>query len=248
MVPTSTETYYSNTSSIKVKPESAGVYAFLLKVSDMAGNSEYARQYCIYDPESRIDIIHRNKSIRTMFVSSATNESDYKWQNNTNKIVVSFKDHFQNRIQTTGGFLNKIDITPEIGSLNYFVTSIYDDLHSIRSTGAIHNVNGIINFEYVGKKTVADQKVPTTGWISIPNSNLTSESVVIHDGNTDGNSYTVWVRAHDIMGNRAIDNVTVYFDTTPPRYSEKENVKVQTNINKQYKTRYVCNVLQDNSP
>lgn len=82
-----------------------GMYSYILNVVDNANNSQYARTLVLFDNQSSITTDNSSP----MIVTSAVEETRYKWQNNlTNPISVSWKSHFRNNYHERNKLLSPV--------------------------------------------------------------------------------------------------------------------------------------------
>ncbi|KAK3090381.1 hypothetical protein FSP39_011356, partial [Pinctada imbricata] len=224
--------YYADGSFISYTPPEPGVYSLILEVADKANNSVFARQIFIFDPESNVSINVDTK----MVISSANPRTDYLWQNNIQKenstgapVVVTWKNHFENRMHKENKFLNKVNTYPQaVLETGYSsrptrvvksVAQEFDDKNSLRTIDKVQNNNGIVQFNVAFK-------IDNEGGISIqipPDDNefleitdplLDHHSIIAT--RKDGDTMHIWVKARDIMGNENMDDMILHFDSSPP--------------------------------
>ncbi|VDI69608.1 fibroblast growth factor receptor 3 [Mytilus galloprovincialis] len=216
-----TEVLASNNAFPEYEPKGPGVYSTILEVADRANNSRYVRRIAIFDKSSEISI----KSSYRLFVSSASNQSNFSWQTTPNSqqtttLIVQWENHFINEVHENGHFLARVqDYTPRLSDegkrVDYKkIESQFDDYDGSRTKNEISNINSIVRFEI--NHGTPSTIPPTNGWENIfP---LTeNKSIVLSGVNIrDGDPYQVWVRAHDVMGNEKTDSTVVHFDHSPP--------------------------------
>lgn len=213
-----------------------GVYSLLLEARDQANNSRIARRFVTFDPNSEIT----SDTTYKLFVSSATEKSNFRWQSNYNivnktaLISVSWEKHFRNPTQDDGQFLNPIDPFPvqfkdlqDDGILfaNKFVAPSLDDNFGSRTLSGIPNKLGIVKFEY-GKDSDESKNFPET-WFDAG----LNETVEISETVDIGDFVKVFVRATDSMGNKRTDSTLVAVDNTPPMTSPNGVTKLVLNDN-----------------
>ncbi|VDI63697.1 fibroblast growth factor receptor 3 [Mytilus galloprovincialis] len=152
--------------------------------------------------------------------------SNYNWQttpNNlqTTKLMIQWENHFINEVHENGHFLAKVqDYTPRLSDdvkrFDYKkIESQFDDDEGNRTKEEIPNINSIVRFEiYHGAPNTF---TPTNGWQNVLPLKE-NQSIVLNGVNIrDGDSYQIWVRAHDVMGNKKTDSTVVHFDNSPPQ-------------------------------
>ena len=93
---------------------SSGMFSAILEAQDTANNSRYIRRFFLYDSDSTIT--KQTGINQRLFVSSASNVSDYTWQTNNitgpTTITLDWTDHYINQVHVSGGFLNAIQAYP----------------------------------------------------------------------------------------------------------------------------------------
>ncbi|CAC5371428.1 Tyrosine-protein kinase receptor Tie-1,Mast/stem cell growth factor receptor-related protein Kit,Platelet-derived growth factor receptor alpha,Vascular endothelial growth factor receptor 2,Mast/stem cell growth factor receptor kita,Vascular endothelial growth factor receptor 1,Vascular endothelial growth factor receptor 3 [Mytilus coruscus] len=212
------------------EPNEPGVYSAILEVNDKANNSKYARQVAIYDRTSNIS----TSSDRLIIVTTASELSNFTWQtSHLSKIDVIWSGHFVNEVHEKGYFLEKIlDYVPRLddgseGRRHDYKKILpgFDDNKGERNKAAIPNIKSIIRFETVGIPGIPMSVAPKTGWEDVTPLN-DNKSFPLTDIR-DGDSYQLWIRAHDIMGNSKVDSTAVHFDRSKPTV---HSVKIKYNI------------------
>ncbi|XP_041368511.1 uncharacterized protein LOC121382895 [Gigantopelta aegis] len=217
------EVMHANLSSVtpSYQPTEVGMYSFILETSDLANNSRFIRRLCLYDPSS--EIILNSEALE---VSSARGFGNDVWTSNiSNPLIVSWKDHFINRIHEDNKLLNLVKVYPQ--QLEDGLKRIEDDdNYGTRKVTAIDNSRGIVKFEVVHAKDSnggRGQLEPTTGWRNLSYSTLSTS--VTPNNPSKGDTVTIWVRAMDITGRRKTDKIKVHFDDTVPSALEQVNFK-----------------------
>ncbi|XP_076087536.1 uncharacterized protein LOC143057950 [Mytilus galloprovincialis] len=210
----------SNTISFPTfEPNEPGVYSTILEVNDKANNSKYARQVAIYDKTSTIS----TSSAHEINVTTASELSNFTWQTSQfSRIDVTWSGHFVNELHEKGYFLEKIlDYDPRLddgseGRRHDYKKILpgFDDNTGERSKAAIPNKKSIIRFETVCILNVSTSVVPKTGWEDVVP--LSDNKIFPLSDIRDGDSYQIWIRAHDIMGNSKVDSTAVHFDRSKP--------------------------------
>ncbi|XP_052083561.1 angiopoietin-1 receptor-like [Mytilus californianus] len=211
-------------------PDGPGVYSVILEVNDKANNSKYSRQVAIYDRTSNIS----TSSIHLIDVTTASKLTNFTWQTSQfSKIDVSWSGHFMNEVHEKGHFLEKIlDYVPRLSDGKFGrrhdykkILPSFDDNDGVRNRSFIPNIKSIIRFDTVGRQGIPMSTFPKTAWQDVTplNDNKSFPLMDIRDGD----SYQIWIRAHDIMGNSKVDYTAVHFDRSPPSVSK---VKIEYNI------------------
>ncbi|XP_063408823.1 uncharacterized protein LOC134692303 [Mytilus trossulus] len=212
------------------EPNEPGVYSTILEVNDKANNSKYARQVAIYDRTSNIS----TSADHLIIVTTASKATNFAWQTSQfSKIDVSWSGHFTNEVHEKGHFLSKLlDYEPRLsdgkqGRRHDYkkILTRFDDIDGVRNKSSIPNIKSIIRFETLGRHVISHMTFPKTGWKDVvPLSD--NKSFPLTDIR-DGDSYQLWIRAHDIMGNSKVDSAVVHFDRSPPTVLP---LKVEYNI------------------
>ncbi|XP_063410738.1 uncharacterized protein LOC134693760 [Mytilus trossulus] len=219
----------SNTISFPTyEPNEPGVYSAILEVNDKANNSIYARQVAIYDKTSNIS----TSSDHAINVTTASELSNFTWQTSQlSRIDVTWSGHFVNKVHEKGFFLEKIlDYDPRLddGSVGRRhdykkILPGFDDQTGKRKKAAIPNMKSIIRFETIGILGVLTSVVPNTGWEDVVP--LSDNKRFMPIDIRDGDSYQIWIRAHDIMGNSKVDSTAVHFDRSEPSVPVVKNLE-----------------------
>ncbi|XP_078696223.1 uncharacterized protein LOC144924666 [Branchiostoma floridae x Branchiostoma belcheri] len=199
-----------------------GVYSVVLTVEDSCGPNDgnfiTARRFLIFDNNSTVEL--DTSGHFPMWVDSLANNAS--WQTNLQdsrgegpKVVVKWPGHFYNHIHRHNKFLNAIkEHHPPI-------TTGYEELTGqpplTRSREAIPNVNGVLMFQtdwavdHQGGRT---STVPPGNWEDV--TDVMTEEHDLDIAREDGDTVRVWIRAIDVMGNIAVENVTIHVDSSPP--------------------------------
>lgn len=184
------------------------LYAIILEVKDIADNVRQARRFMLYDNSSFIEI-SQNGPYR---VTSASTETNYKWQTHHHNISLSWKDHFVNRFYLDNQLLNAIE--PDD-----MISGIYEQNTGLLPVSGTPNVYGIIEYTLAwsldGKGMTKEVSVQ----------NFLDQSFTQDFNVQDGQSYTFQVKSIDIAGNTLTDNVTVNIDRSPPHINNMWLVK-----------------------
>lgn len=201
-------------------------------MSDRANNSRFARTLVLYDPGSQVEI--NNSSEARIFASSGSPEVDFQWQTNlTSPIVISWKNHFRNRLHEDNRLLSRVlpfapkHFIERVGDRDIVddksVTDEYDDHDGERKVDAIPNVHGMVRFEvaYTTDRLLgASCEQPPNTWTEV--SNPLSEEYSFNENLQDGDTVCIWIRGSDILDNSQTDMTTVNFDSTEPKLEALE--------------------------
>ncbi|XP_052788832.1 uncharacterized protein LOC128223598 [Mya arenaria] len=177
------------------------LYCLTLEVKDVADNVRQCRRFILYDNTSSIQIWNE-KPFR--FTSSSP-DTDYTWQTHHNDVCISWKDYFYNDFYIHNELLNPIEPDPQ-----GLITGLYEQTTGEIPVSGTLNVYGIIAYNISwslnhGTFSV-EQPVP-----SIQNQSFCKDLNV-----TDGDTYTLIVKAIDVAGNTLSDNRTVFIDGSVP--------------------------------
>lgn len=214
------ETTEGGTHSFTYQPNNPGVYSCILEINDRANNSAYVRRFVIYDPISSVT----SDESHPFYATSGNPAANYEWQNiNPNTFTFTWKNHFLNKLHGDGNFLARISLFPDSlddgGDRNAYKTIQYDDTEGTRSRYAIPNERGIIKYD-VAYNIGKDQSSPQV----YQHQNYRNNSIEIfeHQNLRDGNSYTIWVKAYDILGNTKEERFVLHYDSSKPYVSSEE--------------------------
>ncbi|XP_041368515.1 uncharacterized protein LOC121382899 [Gigantopelta aegis] len=208
------EVMHANLSSVtpSYQPTGVGMYSFILEASDMANNSVFIRRLCLYDPSSEITL-----DSEAMKIASGTGLGKDVWTSDiSSSLVVSWENHFVNKIHEDNKLLNPVKEYPQQLE-DGLKTITNDDNNGTRTLRAIDNSRGIVKFEIVHAKDSGgghNQQEPTTGWTILSPSTLST--TVTPNNPSKGDTVTIWVRATDITGRNKTDVIRVHFDDTAP--------------------------------
>ncbi|XP_062589689.1 uncharacterized protein LOC134251304 [Saccostrea cucullata] len=180
----------------KFLPSSSGVYAFILKVTDEANNSEFARQIAIFDPYSTISTTAESN----FFVSSAEKLGNYSWQSRGSYIQFTWENYFINAYQVENHLLLPVEEfsidgrdtninEEEEKSKGEDVKYLYDDHDGKRTLSGVEHVNGITGFDvfysYISYLTSStnDGTTPSDEPFNLTNTNTTAELAATNTSN-----------------------------------------------------------------
>nr|XP_034310664.1 uncharacterized protein LOC117684080 isoform X3 [Crassostrea gigas] len=217
------ETTEGGAHSFTYQPNEPGVYSWILEINDKANNSAYVRRFVIYDPISSVT----SDNSHPFYATSGNSKANYEWQNiNPNTFTFTWKNHFLNKIHEDGNFLARISLFPaslDDGSRkrNGYKRILYkyDDTEGTRSRDAIPNKRAIIKYD-VAYKIGRDQSLPQ----SYQYQNYKNNSIEISQNQNlqDGNSFSIWVKAYDILGNTREERFVLHYDSSSPAVSSQE--------------------------
>ncbi|XP_013386063.1 uncharacterized protein LOC106155675 [Lingula anatina] len=203
----STLKYVTTNTTIDIElPDQPELYALLLTVKDIAGNVNQARRFVLYDNSSRVEVNEH----KPFTLSSANSGAKYLWQGNHIPIQLKWEDHFHN----THHFHHN-QLRPIRNNTNNSVA--YDQITGdLPITGSV-NIHGIVNFQYSFQRQLPSP-TPASAFQNVPN--FQDQSLNLSEiSPKDGESYTIFIKAIDIMNNTLVDNVTVYIDSSEPEIS-----------------------------
>ncbi|KAK7460765.1 hypothetical protein BaRGS_00038812, partial [Batillaria attramentaria] len=180
------------------------LYAIILEVHDNAGNVGYARRLVLYDNSSTVEVATPLK------VTSANPRTSYKWQTNVSSkdICLSWNGTFYNSALIQNNFLKPVASDTARG-----ITGTYDQTTGPLPVSGTDNSNGIVKFELAYKVGQGS----ATGFTSLADTH--SQTRCYGTTLTDGQTYTSFIRATDIMGNSRTESVIVSIDHTGPDVS-----------------------------
>ncbi|XP_052789243.1 uncharacterized protein LOC128223852 [Mya arenaria] len=177
------------------------LYCFTLDVKDVADNVRQCRRFVLFDNTSSIQIWNE-KPFR---FTSASPETDYTWQTHHNDICISWKDYFYNDFYIHNELLNPIESDP-----HGLITDSYEQTTGEIPVSGTLNVYGIIAYHISWSLNHGkfSEEQPVT---SLKNQSFCKDFNV-----TDGDTYTLNIKAIDIAGNTLSDNRTVFIDDSAP--------------------------------
>ncbi|XP_052789886.1 uncharacterized protein LOC128224179 [Mya arenaria] len=177
------------------------LYCLTLEVKDVADNVRQCRRFILYDNTSSIQIWNE-KPFR--FTSSSP-DTDYTWQTHHNDVCISWKDYFYNDFYIHNELLNPIEPDP-----HGLITGSYEQITGEIPASGTTNVYGIIAYHVFWSKNHGSFSVEK------PVPSFTNQSFCIDLNVKDGETYTLKVKAIDIVGNTLSDNLTVFIDRSVP--------------------------------
>nr|XP_034310671.1 uncharacterized protein LOC117684082 [Crassostrea gigas] len=210
------ETTEGGTHSFTYQPDEPGVYSWILEINDKANNSAYVRRFNIYDPVSSVT----SDESHPLYPTSGNPAANYEWQNiNPKTFSFTWKNHFLNKLHEQGNFLARIrlfqssfdDGGDQIGYKG--VLDKYDDTEGTRSRDAISNERGIVKYDVAYSIGMDQSPPPTYQYQNYKNSSIEiSENQTLQDGNT----FTIWVKAYDILGKTKEERFVLHYDSSKP--------------------------------
>ncbi|XP_078670248.1 uncharacterized protein LOC144910732 [Branchiostoma floridae x Branchiostoma belcheri] len=201
-----------------------GVYSVTLTVEDSTGPDVgtviTAQRFLIFDDNSTVEI--DTSGTFPLLVTSAANDTGWLWQtnlhddnNNDTKLQLTWAGHFFNKLHRDNNFLGAIVAHPSNISTEYEETSGQPPM--TRTREAIPNVHGIVLFQTawgVDQQGGRSLTRPAGGWENV--TDVMAEKQDFEVSREDGDTVRFWVRAIDVMGDVAEDDVTIHVDSTPP--------------------------------
>eukprot|EP00058_Branchiostoma_floridae_P023089 XP_002608579.1 hypothetical protein BRAFLDRAFT_128816 [Branchiostoma floridae] len=209
-----------------------GVYSVTLTVEDSTapgeGNVITARRFLLFDDNSTVETDTSGNF--PLLVTSAANDTGWLWQtnlqeDNNNDTKLTWSGHFFNKLHRDNNFLGAIVPHPNNISAEYEET--YGQPPTTRSREAIPHVQGIVLFQTTwGVDHQGGRSLTLTpgNWENV--TDVMAEGQDFEIPREDGNTVRFWVRAIDVMGDVAEDDVTIHVDSSPPVF---ENVTFSVN-------------------
>jgi hypothetical protein len=151
---------------------------------------------------------------KQFYFTSASIQTNYKWQTHHHDICLSWKDHFLNRFY----FENPL-LKPIAPATHGSVTGIYEQNDGKLPVSGTPNVYGIV--QTMVSWTLNDGSPSTE--IKVPNFQTQTfcKDLKVKDGQT----YTFFIRSIDIVSNTFIENRTVHIDRSVPHINNAWLVK-----------------------
>lgn len=187
--------------TLHLTPDESGLYCIVLEVKDFADNVQQARRFLIYDNTSNISV----RADKSFFVSSASKETKFMWQTHGERICLDWKGYFYNKFYIDNNILGPIKSDP-----SGLIAGIYDQQFGLLPVTGTTSVNGIIEFLFSWRQT----NHSFSDDISIPN--IEHQTYCKQFNLSDGESYTLSIRAVDIVNNSLAENRTVHIDRSKP--------------------------------
>lgn len=177
------------------------LFCVTLEVKDVAQNVRQSRRFFLFDNSTFIE----TRSDKHFFVSSATKNTNYKWQTHHNEICLNWKGHFYNRFYLHNKLLNEIE--PDYHGL---ISGIYEQNDGILPVSGTENVYGIVQYTFAFSRNESS----FSPLIAVPNfpSQTFCKSFILNDGDT----YSLEIGAIDIVNNSYSEIKTVHIDRSVP--------------------------------
>ncbi|KAK7473965.1 hypothetical protein BaRGS_00034794, partial [Batillaria attramentaria] len=175
--------------SVRLPDAEPRLYAIILEVHDRAGNVGYARRLVLYDNSSVVEL----NTSAPMSVLSAHNRSGDYWQtDNLQPICVDWQNRFYS---SNDDVMQSVFLEPVKGDTKREIFALYDQTTGILPVTGTDNEAGIVKFELsYGRESEA-----RSAWTSIRD--IDQQTVCLRKDLHDGDTYKIWIRASDIMGN-----------------------------------------------
>ncbi|KAL4218473.1 hypothetical protein ACF0H5_023207 [Mactra antiquata] len=190
-----------NEMTLSLTSDSPRLYCITLEVTDVAKNTRQARRFILFDKTTFIE--SRNDS--PFVVSSASSQTEFKWQTNHHDICLSWKDHFFNRYYLDNKLLNPIAPEP-----NGLIQGVYEQFQAPLSVNGTPSVDGITSFMFSWNVDGG----PMSSEISVPD--FLHQTFCKDLGVKDGELYTIQIRPIDIVGHTYAETRTVAIDRSAP--------------------------------
>ena len=186
------------------------LYCVTLEVKDVADNVRQARRFFLYDNSTFIT----SRSDKPFYVSSASDATNYTWQNNHKNICIDFREHFYNRFYLDNPLLSRIEPDP-FG----FVTGVYEQTTGLLPVSGTLNVYGITEFKFSYALKNANFSTKET----VPN--FEKQQLCKSFPLKDGDTYRLKIEAIDIAGHTFAEERIVHIDRSVPHIENIELVK-----------------------
>ena len=198
-----TKTVDSSTTELTLEiptPSTPKLYCISLEVKDHADNVAKARRFFLYDTSSQLS---HSEDENKFYFTTATADSDYKWQSNKTDFCVTWKDYFYNQFYLENNLLAPIEPDP-----HHDISGIYEQVDGLLPVSGTPSSHGIV------KVTVSysTNKGPFSAEIEVPD--IESQTYCETSDLSNVDSITVRVGVVDILGNEYSENRTVSFDGT----------------------------------
>ncbi|XP_063420411.1 uncharacterized protein LOC134705619 [Mytilus trossulus] len=233
-------------------PSEPGVYSCILEVNDKANNSIYVRRIVVFDDSSHINVSSSN----SLYISTASAETDYMWQTEYNldgvtDFDVVWTNLFSNHLHDKEHFLSKIltyepRLSDNINRHGYKqILEEFDDNEGDRTLNETFHLRGIIKYEMAHEIISKPKSVPLDfSWSKIsPVSETTSFQMTTRTIG-DGDSHQVWIRATDLTSRNHTITTIIHFDKTGPLI-HLSNIAYNVNGGSQQFTSRMSVISQD---
>ncbi|XP_053400998.1 uncharacterized protein LOC128557563 isoform X2 [Mercenaria mercenaria] len=193
----------SSQSQITLNLNEQGPYSIEMIVNDTAGNEKAAQRIILFDNASVVEMYGN-----PLKVAQASSDG---WINKFSTLInVMWPNRFRNIRHYNGGWLN--------GVKDANISRRLDDRdgRSSRTVEEIFNIKGIVRFE-IAYHTEVNGQLTYTNFTPVPDKYIRSQNMTYENEKfIDGKKLTYKIRAFDIVGEFAEDNVTVMIDLSPP--------------------------------
>ena len=190
------------------------LFCVIFEAKDRAGNIGKARRFFLYDDTSYI----LSNSENEFYFSSGKEDTDFKWQTHFNDTCLVWTDHFYNPSYSKLNLLCEIEREPDEFS------GIYEQTDGLLPVSGTPNVRGIVNFTI----SLAQNNSKFSPEVVV--SDFQSQQYCLTLNPEDGDTYTVNVRAIDIIGNSYAENRTIHIDSSVPEIEDIGLLKDGQNV------------------
>ncbi|XP_070207962.1 uncharacterized protein [Littorina saxatilis] len=169
------------------------LYALILEVHDRAGNVAYARRLIFFDSSSSVELMES----KSLYVVHANPSSKNKWQTDVSKeVCANWTGRFYNTEMYHNNFL--MPVRTDNGRQIY---GRYDQTSGLLPVSGTPNVKGVITFEISWRR----DQLARSQYKAVPN--FPAQSLCLDEPLKDGETYDIWIRATDIMGNTNVGHL-----------------------------------------
>ncbi|XP_069118470.1 uncharacterized protein [Argopecten irradians] len=192
--------------TIQLPEHEPSIYGLLLEIKDVANNVQQSRRFILFDNSSSISV----DSTYKLYVSSATENTNYTWQTTHHDICVSWRDRYYNNKYVHFNPLRPID-----SDGHGLISPAYDQTSGQLPVSGTSNVHGISHFHFQLHKETNSQTI-TSDVVS----NISYQGVCISHSLNDGDTYRFTLNISDIVGNFFRESILFYIDTSPPEIAD----------------------------
>ena len=187
--------------TLRLPSGSPKLFCVGLEVKDFADNVGHARRFFLYDNTTFLE----TRSDTPFYVSSASKDTNYKWQTHHNQVCLDWRGHFYNRFYLDNHLLSKIEPDP-----HGFIRGVYEQNTGVLPVSGTPNVYGIIKFEFSFSKNNSS----LSAVILVPDF---QKQAYCHTFNLkDGDTYNLKINAIDVVDNEYSEERIVYIDRSVP--------------------------------
>ncbi|XP_052791867.1 uncharacterized protein LOC128226010 isoform X2 [Mya arenaria] len=215
VIPSTIVNHTVKSMDINLTANAPRLYCITLEVKDVADNVRQCRRFVLFDNTSSIKIWNEHPFRFT----SASPGTNYTWQTHHNDVCLSWKDYFYNNFYIYNELLNPIEPLSHV-----LITGSYDQITGELPVSGTSNVYGIIAYNVswrLNHGSFSEEK---------PVPSFNNQSICKNLNVKDGDTYTVNVKAIDIVGNTLSDSRTVFIDRSAPHLNnvslEKDGYEV----------------------